>query len=161
MQKAEDFNKVPEGGCTKFCGSLMGCGHNCKSLCHPLNRQHENVKCKEMCQRLVNLIMYSNKNRISCNRQWVQWDIGWCALLHLPQRFKCKEKDFVRYLSSKKTIYPCWFRLCRTICQMWNCETHFFLDLLPSGCPLVFDFRCSVICHSFHLVAFGTYIILR
>ena len=32
--KAEDFDKVPEGGCKEICGVRMQCGHACESFCH-------------------------------------------------------------------------------------------------------------------------------
>ncbi|XP_026476066.1 NFX1-type zinc finger-containing protein 1-like [Ctenocephalides felis] len=49
---AEDFNKAPEGGCSRICRSLIPCGHYCNSVCHVLDREHQKYKCKEPCTRL-------------------------------------------------------------------------------------------------------------
>jgi len=51
VSSAADFHKVPEGGCLQICGSALPCGHICKSVCHVRNREHENVRCTEQCER--------------------------------------------------------------------------------------------------------------
>ena len=50
----EDFLKFPEGGCQKKCGHRLSCGHVCRSLCHPVDLEHQNLyKCTQICDRLL------------------------------------------------------------------------------------------------------------
>ncbi|KRT86701.1 hypothetical protein AMK59_960, partial [Oryctes borbonicus] len=42
-----DFQKVSEGGCDLICGQILACGHQCKSCCHILNRDHIKYLCQE------------------------------------------------------------------------------------------------------------------
>ncbi|WVF69005.1 hypothetical protein IAT40_003779 [Kwoniella sp. CBS 6097] len=39
----------PDGGCLAHCKVELRCGHTCPRLCHPADRQHNNVKCIEPC----------------------------------------------------------------------------------------------------------------
>ncbi|KAF2902959.1 hypothetical protein ILUMI_03228 [Ignelater luminosus] len=48
-----DFNKVPEGGCSKECGILLNCGHTCLQICHVRDREHKTTKCKTLCDRML------------------------------------------------------------------------------------------------------------
>lgn len=49
VQKADDFNQCPEGGCTQKCNTDLPCGHPCTSICHTLDREHVNFTCEEPC----------------------------------------------------------------------------------------------------------------
>lgn len=51
VRVANDFNKVPEGGCSKECGILLNCGHTCLQICHIRDREHQTTKCKTLCDR--------------------------------------------------------------------------------------------------------------
>lgn len=51
VSKSDDFNKISDGGCTMMCPSLLSCGHYCPSKCHPLDRDHVNMKCGEPCNK--------------------------------------------------------------------------------------------------------------
>ncbi|KRT84512.1 hypothetical protein AMK59_2851, partial [Oryctes borbonicus] len=46
-----DFRRVSEGGCDLICGQILACGHQCKSYCHILNRDHNKYLCQEKCSR--------------------------------------------------------------------------------------------------------------
>ena len=46
---AEDFSKVPEGGCSLDCGIRLDCGHSCVLKCHSYDRKHVEYKCPKMC----------------------------------------------------------------------------------------------------------------
>ena len=48
-----DFRKRPEGGCTKVCAARLDCGHSCKRICHPKDREHKLVPCSEKCSKLL------------------------------------------------------------------------------------------------------------
>lgn len=56
VEAAKDFKNVGEGGCDIHCNELMECGHQCPSLCHPTNRDHKQIRCREPCKKLV--LMY-------------------------------------------------------------------------------------------------------
>ena len=48
----QDFSKCPEGGCRKQCGFRFECGHVCRSLCHPTDREHKLIyKCQQTCEK--------------------------------------------------------------------------------------------------------------
>lgn len=51
VSKSEDFNMIMEGGCTMLCKSLLPCGHYCSSICHPYDREHIELKCREPCNK--------------------------------------------------------------------------------------------------------------
>ncbi|KAG2458417.1 ZNFX1 protein, partial [Polypterus senegalus] len=51
--EAEDFKKVPEGGCMLPCEFRLRCGHVCTRLCHPYDSDHSNFKCVKPCQKIV------------------------------------------------------------------------------------------------------------
>ncbi|KAL3275522.1 hypothetical protein HHI36_020281 [Cryptolaemus montrouzieri] len=51
VSNPEDFFMVAEGGCNQICQMLLPCGHNCKRLCHILDREHMENKCQEECGR--------------------------------------------------------------------------------------------------------------
>ena len=44
---ASDFDRCPNGGCTRICNTKMKCGHTCMLLCHPLS--HEFIRCNQKC----------------------------------------------------------------------------------------------------------------
>uniref|UniRef100_A0A8C4RU96 NFX1-type zinc finger-containing protein 1 n=1 Tax=Erpetoichthys calabaricus TaxID=27687 RepID=A0A8C4RU96_ERPCA len=50
---AEDFKKVPEGGCMLPCEFRLKCGHVCTRLCHPYDSDHSNFICVKPCQRIL------------------------------------------------------------------------------------------------------------
>ena len=49
----EDFHKCPEGGCQRKCETRLTCGHVCKRLCHPYDREHIKFKCFEKCSKVL------------------------------------------------------------------------------------------------------------
>ncbi|GLV42804.1 uncharacterized protein CBL_03544 [Carabus blaptoides fortunei] len=53
VRKAEDFLKVPEGGCSKLCAKQLDCGHTCASMCHVADRDHTKYKCKFNCTKIL------------------------------------------------------------------------------------------------------------
>lgn len=50
---AEDFRKVPEGGCMRDCGYRLRCGHVCTRKCHPTDRLHEDFVCRKPCSKIL------------------------------------------------------------------------------------------------------------
>ena len=53
IEKAEDFSKCPEGGCSQMCDGRLKCGHTCMRLCHPNDRDHVEYKCHMKCNKLL------------------------------------------------------------------------------------------------------------
>ena len=46
VREPKDFDKRPEGGCTKPCDFRLKCGHVCKLFCHTFDPEHIEIKCK-------------------------------------------------------------------------------------------------------------------
>nr|XP_006003202.1 PREDICTED: NFX1-type zinc finger-containing protein 1 [Latimeria chalumnae] len=53
VSKAEDFSKVPEGGCNKPCEFRLDCGHVCTRACHPYDTDHKEFQCIKPCQKIL------------------------------------------------------------------------------------------------------------
>nr|XP_014346107.1 PREDICTED: NFX1-type zinc finger-containing protein 1-like isoform X2 [Latimeria chalumnae] len=51
--KAEDFKRVPEGGCLERCEYRLDCGHVCTKLCHPYDPMHKKFSCEKPCQKIL------------------------------------------------------------------------------------------------------------
>ena len=48
VREPKDFDKRPEGGCSKPCDFRLACGHVCKLFCHIFDQEHQNIKCKKL-----------------------------------------------------------------------------------------------------------------
>ncbi|XP_067856716.1 NFX1-type zinc finger-containing protein 1-like isoform X2 [Heptranchias perlo] len=53
VSKAEDFSKVPEGGCSLPCEYRLDCGHVCTRACHPYDMEHKEFNCLKPCQKVL------------------------------------------------------------------------------------------------------------
>ena len=54
VSKPDDFDKIPDGGCSLPCNSrLVPCRHMCPLKCHPdcNTETHSAIECKEQCQK--------------------------------------------------------------------------------------------------------------
>ncbi|XP_046738512.1 NFX1-type zinc finger-containing protein 1-like [Diprion similis] len=49
IQNVSDFQQCPEGGCLKKCDADLVCGHSCTSICHTLDREHNEFQCRQAC----------------------------------------------------------------------------------------------------------------
>ena len=49
VKTAEDFKKVPEGGCNEPCEDRLKCGHVCVRRCHAGDPEHIRYKCRKKC----------------------------------------------------------------------------------------------------------------
>ena len=49
--RAEDFSKVPEGGCLEDCTTRLQCGHSCGRKCHHDDMDHSCYRCTKRCSR--------------------------------------------------------------------------------------------------------------
>lgn len=61
---AEDFGNVPEGGCLEPCSYRLKCGHECERVCHPVDPDHEQYKCRKDCRELL-----CSGHETRCNRK--------------------------------------------------------------------------------------------
>lgn len=53
VSSAKEFaEKAPEGGCNQVCTSELECGHACNRVCHALSRDHVDMKCLSVCDKL-------------------------------------------------------------------------------------------------------------
>ncbi|NXS00806.1 ZNFX1 protein, partial [Oxylabes madagascariensis] len=53
VSTGEDFNGVPEGGCSRPCEFRLSCGHVCTRACHPYDLEHEDYQCLKPCQKVL------------------------------------------------------------------------------------------------------------
>ncbi|XP_064247770.1 NFX1-type zinc finger-containing protein 1 [Passer domesticus] len=53
VSTGEDFNSVPEGGCTRPCEFRLSCGHVCMRACHPYDPEHKKYQCLKPCQKVL------------------------------------------------------------------------------------------------------------
>ncbi|KAM3664102.1 NFX1-type zinc finger-containing protein 1 isoform 1-T1 [Ammospiza maritima maritima] len=53
VSTGEDFNSVPEGGCTRPCEFRLNCGHACTRACHPYDPEHKEYQCLKPCQKVL------------------------------------------------------------------------------------------------------------
>ncbi|XP_030846999.1 NFX1-type zinc finger-containing protein 1-like [Strongylocentrotus purpuratus] len=65
VKTADDFKKVPLGGCSRDCDTRMDCGHVCRIKCHPTDLKHLVYKCKEKVDKTLSC---SHVQSIPCHR---------------------------------------------------------------------------------------------
>ncbi|GBN41411.1 NFX1-type zinc finger-containing protein 1 [Araneus ventricosus] len=51
VQNDQDFDSVPEGGCSRKCEYRLSCGHVCSLMCHPYDPQHQEIRCLKPCTK--------------------------------------------------------------------------------------------------------------
>ncbi|NWH37090.1 ZNFX1 protein, partial [Chloropsis hardwickii] len=101
VSTGEDFNRVPEGGCTRPCEFRLSCGHVCARACHPYDPEHKNYQCLKPCQKV--LCADGHRCPKSCCEPCgkcmvkVEKTISWCGHTqmvpcHIPEwEFTCLE----------------------------------------------------------------------
>ncbi|RXM95922.1 NFX1-type zinc finger-containing protein 1 [Acipenser ruthenus] len=53
VSAAEDFLKVPQGGCSERCEYRLNCGHVCTRFCHPYDLEHKDFICTKPCSKTL------------------------------------------------------------------------------------------------------------
>lgn len=55
VNSKNDFNKAPEGGCSRSCSFRLPCGHSCPSLCHIIDVEHIDTYkvCHKSCDQII------------------------------------------------------------------------------------------------------------
>ena len=100
VSKAEDFDKIPDGGCDQDCDQrLRRCNHCCQRKCHPDDLDHINrctQRCSERCAA----------------------DEHWCPLLCHEDCKKCtiKVKKMIPECNHEQYV-PCFMKPENWICQ--------------------------------------------
>ena len=102
ITQPEDFQKVPEGGCSLQCNAPLGCGHACMLKCHIKDVHHAQYVCEETCLRKCKRCGEPCKLKcfVGCQRceALVEKTIPKCNHTQLvpcymePEEFKCKGK---------------------------------------------------------------------
>ena len=102
IMKPEDFQKVPEGGCSLQCNARLGCGHTCMLKCHTKDVHHAQYVCKEKCLKKCRRCDEPCKLQcfMRCQRceALIEKTIPKCNhIQHIPcymepEEFKCTEK---------------------------------------------------------------------
>ncbi|GLH02045.1 Regulator of nonsense transcripts 1 homolog [Gryllus bimaculatus] len=144
---AEDFKKVPEGGCSLLCEVQLQCGHQCESVCHVNNREHKEYKCYKKCERVPQDCEFQHLCRKLCYEP-----CGNCEILverilpcghvkTLPcyvniKEYRCQEKVEVELPNCQhKVTKPCYRDIATYPCSV-PCP-----DRLPCG------HSCTLKCH--------------
>ncbi|XP_060589825.1 NFX1-type zinc finger-containing protein 1-like [Ruditapes philippinarum] len=52
-KEGKDFNKAPNGGCSKKCETRLNCGHVCPKFCHVEDKDHIQYECMKPCQKSI------------------------------------------------------------------------------------------------------------
>jgi hypothetical protein len=159
----EDFSKCPEGGCQKRCNYRLECGHVCRSLCHPVDREHKEIyKCRQDCSKELPCGHSCTQKCFECSKN----GCSPCQInveRHLPTcghvvRMKCSQpiENFKCYKRCNKNIPECGHRCQRkcyeTCTPVEKCTTKVNKQL-PCGhqshvpCNVnESDFKCEVPC---------------
>lgn len=95
----KDFDKVPEGGCSKTCDFRLNCGHSCGLFCHPLDPHHLKITCQKLCAK-------SCKNGHKCIKP-----------CHFPRACKCSTAVEKKLPCGHRLTQVCHFNAKRNQCQ--------------------------------------------
>ena len=141
-QVPSDFEKRPEGGCSKPCGARLPCGHVCERKCHPTDREHALTKCKKICGKILPSCGHNCRRKChECSDQENKQCLP-CSELVL-KKLLCGHELMLRCAADpfgvlcpmicKKTL-PC-LHSCKNACSV-KCATQCrekVLKLLPCG----------------------------
>lgn len=105
VKQATDFEKCPNGGCTKQCQKVLSCSHKCNRLCHLDDPKHTNLMCKEKCLKKC-------ENNHNCKKLCME-ECGECTEIverthpdcHHTVKMKCYESV------KNKSEYKCTFEV--------------------------------------------------
>ncbi|KAF2902956.1 hypothetical protein ILUMI_03225 [Ignelater luminosus] len=100
VEVAEDFDKVPRGGCNKMCDGLLKCGHTCPKICHVEDKEHINTECSVICSKIL------CENNHQCEKRCYE-DCGECKF-PMERTLQCFHTQMV----------PCYLDLSEYKCQI-------------------------------------------
>nr|XP_034329289.1 NFX1-type zinc finger-containing protein 1-like [Crassostrea gigas] len=117
----EDFKKAPEGGCMKPCEYRLPCGHTCSLVCHVIDADHKESKCRKPCQKRI-----CDNEEHRCRRMCFQ-NCGECSI-PVDKTLPCGHVQKVPCSTQPhqfKCMAKCEERLpCRHMCQSLCGERH-------------------------------------
>ena len=158
----QDFSKCPEGGCQKPCNFRLECGHVCRSLCHPIDREHKLIyKCQQTCKKKLKCGHECSSKCYECQDGCLPCQVNVARILSQcghevrmtcsrdPSTFTCRKR-------CSKLIVGCGHR-CQNKCsenctQYSKCQEKVNKHLLcghtaPAPCSVnVNDFSCPIPC---------------
>ncbi|NXA73722.1 ZNFX1 protein, partial [Thryothorus ludovicianus] len=162
VSTGEDFNKVPEGGCTRTCEFRLSCGHVCARACHPYDPEHKNYKCLKPCQK----VLCADGHRCpqlcykSCGKCMVEVEktISKCGHVqmvpcHIPQwNFKCLEPcqkklqcgHPCRNFCGKQCTEPCLEQVTTTLKCGHKQEVSCWVTMMGDEAAVKCESKCSV-----------------
>ncbi|XP_071482959.1 NFX1-type zinc finger-containing protein 1-like [Diadema antillarum] len=53
VRAGKDFENAPNGGCMRPCEARLECGHVCRQLCHPTDKDHILYRCEAPCLKTI------------------------------------------------------------------------------------------------------------
>ncbi|XP_031784747.1 NFX1-type zinc finger-containing protein 1 isoform X2 [Nasonia vitripennis] len=162
VKDASDFQKSPEGGCSKMCEVDMPCGHRCLSVCHTRDREHKEFECRKKCLKTCphnhpcTLICYEGCKacEVKVERELKCGHTVQMLCSDDPDKFKCKtlikvilpackhetEKPCHVEIEECRCTHPCDVRLgCGHTCTL-TCHVDANLD------PDHIEYKCTKSC---------------
>ena len=158
----QDFSKCPEGGCQKPCNFRLECGHVCRSLCHPIDREHKLIyKCQQTCKKKFKCGHECSSKCYECQDGCLPCQVSIACIL--PQcghevRMTCSQDPAMFFCqnSCNKLIVGCGHHCqnkCSENCTPYSkCQEKVIKPLLcghtaPVSCSVnVIDFSCPIPC---------------
>ena len=138
VSKAQDFNKVPEGGCSKVCGVRRpNCGHICSRKCHPYdsNEAYHPGECTKPCIRMCKA---GHKCKLRCNED-CKCDVRVKKLMPMcnhKQSLRCDANPYDHVCAERcdkllECSHPCRAK-CGEHCDVKKCM-FLIQEVLPCG----------------------------
>eukprot|EP00347_Sterkiella_histriomuscorum_P010451 403376237 len=144
IQKPEDFQNVPEGGCKLPCNARLTCGHSCKNICHSYeltledSTGHKNFKCLNKCEKEnpcghpCSFKCHECTDKLRPCQTMIDKVFEQCK--HVG-RVKCHQKDSSKCYDQCQIIKPCGHKcqkFCNVDCSTEKCGVN-VLKKLPCG----------------------------
>ena len=141
----KDFAKCPEGGCLKKCDTRLSCGHVCRLLCHPYDREHIKYMCYKECPTILDCGHKCTRKCHECKPNCLP------CRVEVPKFLKCghtemaecsKEIEDIKCSSPCEAILNCGHN-CREVCSQ-PC-TKKCREIIPKDLPC--GHTINVKCH--------------
>ena len=169
VSSGEDFvANSPHGGCLKLCGVRLPCGHSCRHVCHPDDKDHLSNLCFKSCDKILKCSHKCSFKCFECKSgcrpcQFIVTKLLSCGHFHevicsanlklfkctlpctrkLACGHKCKEQRYNPSVCKLKTLLPCG----HSIMNKMPCQTPISCDK-PCNEILLCGHQCSGDCFS-------------
>ena len=160
-----DFDKAPEGGCSRKCTFRLECGHVCKMYCHILDKDHKDYECQKPCNK--SLCENGHRCKRKCYQECGDCDVYMekklpkCGHIQMvpchkdPSTFVCEERC-AKALPCKHTCQNKCGKACTDKCRVnvehtWPCGHAgkvlcYEKNTAPCPEPCGFVLECQHIC---------------